>query len=499
MRYLRVGVPAAVASLALIAGQAAFPQDSVRIVHLSLVAGAAQVSVPGKPGANAVPGGWAPALLNAPVIQGEHIRTLASGRVEIQFEHGSTLRLIPGSEVGITQLGRSDRNDLITTARLISGTAFVTLRKDDSKAFTFLLPNEDSVLVDGSAAYRADNSLVSVFSGKAQVRSEDRTLTVDKNQQIAVAPHLSQETAALAGTPDPWTDWSRKRDDYYNRAFQQGIEDGGLTTAVNWWDTDGRAMPDYTAIGLTYDASADCQWSMSRGDYAGWCWSPSNGWYLPANAIAQAATGANQQQLQQVYFSGGGYGMPGFFGFGGCGFGGFPSYGWDPMFDGFGGCGFSNFGYSNFYGQPTVIVNGGGGVPTQSNGLRGVRRPGPRIGPGPHTKFRTAGNHLAPPPNTRMAVAHFVPSGVRINRTSFHGFQDRVPIERSSLRGAPSVMRTGGVSTGRAVASYAAGPSRSSGGVSGVGAVHTSGGASGGAASAGAHAVASGGGGRVVH
>src|SRR6185437_7120325 len=163
------------------------------------------------------------------------------------------------------------------------------------------------------------------------------------------------------------------------------------------------------------------------------------------------------------------------------------------------GCGFSNFGYSNFYGQPTVIVNGGGGVPTQSNGLRGVRRPGPRIGPSPHTKFRTAGNHLAPPPNTRMAVAHFVPSGVRINRTSFHGFQDRVPIERSSLRGAPSVMRTGGVSTGRAVASYAAGPSRSSGGVSGVGAVHTSGGASGGAASAGAHAVASGGGGRVVH
>jgi len=494
MRYLRVGVPAVIAVLALIASQAAFAQNNVRIVQLSLVSGAVQVSVPGKSSGNASPGGWAPALLNAPVIQGEHIRTLASGRVEIQFEHGSTLRLIPGSEVGLTQLARSDKNDLLTTARLISGTAFVTLRKDDSKAFTFLLPNEDSVRVDGSAAFRADNALVSVFSGKAQVHSAGRVLTLDKNEQIAVAPQLSQEAAALAGTPDPWTEWSRKRDDYYNRAFQQGIEAGGLTTAVNWWDTDGQAMPDYTAIGLTYDASADCQWSMARGDYAGWCWSPSNGWYLPASAIAQVATVANAQQA--VYFANGGYGMPGF-GFGGCGFSGFASYGWDPMLDGFGGCGYSDFGYFGLLGQPTVIVANGGGGTGVPNGIRGAHHTGLRVGPGPHPKFRTAGNRLAPPPATH-AVAHFLPSGVRVNRTAY-----RVAANAGGFRGSPNpgfrpaagtpYVARGSISASSGSFARASSPSPS------MGSVRAGGSSGGGMAHASSGPAPSGGASHVVH
>ncbi|MGH9394457.1 MAG: FecR domain-containing protein, partial [Terriglobales bacterium] len=172
-------------AVALSAGALGAQQNNVRIVRLSLVVGAVEMSLPG-----AAPARWTPAMLNAPVIQGERLRTLASGRAEVQLENGSTLRLIPGSELDFTQLAQDGRGEFLTRARLAAGTAFVTLRKPDSKGFALVLPNEQSIALEGDGSFRADAADLAVYDGKAKLQAGSRELTLDKNHQIALAPKL---------------------------------------------------------------------------------------------------------------------------------------------------------------------------------------------------------------------------------------------------------------------------------------------------------------------
>ncbi|MGH3182356.1 MAG: hypothetical protein ACRDOE_10705, partial [Streptosporangiaceae bacterium] len=111
MRSWRMGL------LALVGCAVAVGAWADSIVRFSLVTGSVQVNLPdGR--------GWRPALLNAPLSAGEQVRPNESGRAEIQFEHGSTLRLIPGSQVTLTQLSLSDDGVFVTAARVDSGTAF---------------------------------------------------------------------------------------------------------------------------------------------------------------------------------------------------------------------------------------------------------------------------------------------------------------------------------------------------------------------------------------
>lgn len=236
--------------------------SSVRMVRLSLVVGAVQVNLPdGR--------GWRPALLNLPLVQGEQVRTLASGRAEIQFEGGSTLRLIPDSSVSLTRMLLSDSGVFRTSARLDAGTAFVSLRKSDAKDFKLLLPDGSTLQPDGGASFRASAAdAVLVFNGKLQRQ----------------APGQAAQKLALVGQfkPDPWTKWSQDRDHYYANAFHEGVNNDDATTLVNWWGNQGTHMPKYSGTGLSYTGDASCPWTQSSGDYKGWCWTDARGWFLPA-------------------------------------------------------------------------------------------------------------------------------------------------------------------------------------------------------------------------
>ncbi|PYV88195.1 MAG: hypothetical protein DMG90_15610 [Acidobacteria bacterium] len=71
--------------------------SQVRIVRLSQVEGAARID-------RNTGSGFERAFLNIPITQGTKIQTQADGRVEVEFEDGTTLRLAPQSLVEFPEL-----------------------------------------------------------------------------------------------------------------------------------------------------------------------------------------------------------------------------------------------------------------------------------------------------------------------------------------------------------------------------------------------------------
>ncbi|HUX66194.1 MAG TPA: FecR domain-containing protein [Terriglobales bacterium] len=278
----------ALIALALTSG--AWADSNIRFVRFSLVTGAVEVQLSGEHQ-------WHPALLDGPVVAGERVRTLGSGRAEIELEHGSTLRLIPNSQLSFPTLALSDQGVFVTTAQVQAGTAFATLRKEDGQRFQLLLPPGASVVAEGDASLRADAAAVTVLAGRARVREGAQELALKKNQQAELAPTLR---ATYAGAADPWTRWSRTRDAYYEAALHHGVEPGSLSTYVNW-GAAAPPMPTYTGTGLSYVGTRGCPWTANSGDYRGWCWSQAQGWYLPAQAVvADASVAASASDVGQT-------------------------------------------------------------------------------------------------------------------------------------------------------------------------------------------------------
>jgi hypothetical protein len=516
---LRLSAPALLL-FALTAGLLA--ASHVRIVRLSLVVGAVQVKLPdGR--------GWRPALLNAPLVQDEAVRTLGSGRAEIQFENGSTLRLIPDSQVELTRLALSDRGVFETTARVSRGTAFATLRKLDSKDFRLLLAGDRWAQAKGDAALRVTAAAgarpVEVLSGRAEVYGGGRDLTLNKDQAAQFAAQGEARKVDVSAPADPWTKWSETRDQYYEAAFREGVQPGGLTSVVNWNADLSAPMPAYSGVGLNYVGTQACPWTMTQGAYAGWCWSSANGWYFPATPpavgaqVAAAASDVSQTNSVLAGASASPYNVM-FYGgpFGGM-YGGALMYGSGigvgaPMLcdmlclDAYYGA--NAFLFSNFYGMDSAFypaaMPAGGGASVSAGGRTAhgpdPRRPGTRqpFGTRPGTPSLASRAALGPPPAPRAAMgprsrfgargmgreaaafqAGVQPSGIRMSHANFHtAFRAAGPTAAPSFDRAmapPAAMQAAPPPGGFGGMSGAAGGSFRGGATMVGGAAHGGGGA----------------------
>lgn len=284
----------ALAGVALMAASSAGAQETtVRIVRMSLATGAVQVQLPDAKG-------WRPAMFQAPLQQGESIRTLASGRAEIQFENGSTLRLIPGSEVELSKMLLSEQGKFTTWVAVNSGTAFLTLRKQDT-GFRLLLPKGAAVRPDGDLTCRVDTgaaTAVTVYEGHASVEEDGRAVDVNKNRVATLGKAVA--VADLTAAADPWTQWSHVRDEYFAKAIHNGVQSGSLISYASWYGGTGAQPTYYTGTNLSYSGAEACPWTVTSGDYKGWCWSTAQGWFLPETAVASNAEANAQNSATEV-------------------------------------------------------------------------------------------------------------------------------------------------------------------------------------------------------
>src|SRR3989441_3169118 len=192
----------------------AFADSQVRIVRLSQVDGDVQAD-------RNTGQGFEKAFLNMPVTQGMKLRTNRDGRAEIEFEDGSTLRMVPHTIVVFPELLLRDLGAQATAVNVRDGTAYVnfTGKKDDEFTLSFA---HEKVSLTKPAHLRIElgdtDATMAVFKGDVQVEGPSGGVNVGK-KQTATFDLADQDRYALAKNlePDPYDEWDKQQEQYHQR------------------------------------------------------------------------------------------------------------------------------------------------------------------------------------------------------------------------------------------------------------------------------------------
>lgn len=162
----------------------ALADSHARIVRISYIDGDAQVDPTNQDQ------GFVHAVLNMPVTEGMWIYTPNGGRAEIQFENGSTVRLVDDAQIQFSKLALADSGGKINAIRVDHGVVYFTFDK---------VAKDDQITIDaGGKTFRVDkNARVRVNAGEKDVQfaviKGEATLEGDKPENIK-----GDETLTLA-------------------------------------------------------------------------------------------------------------------------------------------------------------------------------------------------------------------------------------------------------------------------------------------------------------
>ena len=297
--------------------------SKVRIVRLSEVRGLVQVDRNSGQG-------YGPAITNLPIVQGNRVKT-ANGVAEVEFEDNSTLRLGPNSEAEFTALGRTSTGSTVSSVRLLSGTAYVSLLKNSGKTandFELSFGNRKLPLEPGShVRLEIDNTetgqaaKLAVLDGSLRVNGPDGVLDVSHNRQVSFA--LADQTAptvAKGFAEGSLDEWDKQSVQYHQRIasftgsgsmpYTYGLSDmryyGGFSDVggcgMMWRPYfAGAAWEPYGVGAWAYFADAGYSWvspypwgwmpyhygSWSYCPGTGWGWQPGGAWMPLRNIIAK--------------------------------------------------------------------------------------------------------------------------------------------------------------------------------------------------------------------
>lgn len=208
--------------LLLLAAVVGLGESRVRIVVISFLDHRVQVELPPPSNDPQQPLRWTTALMNAPVIEGESIRTQINSNAEVELECGSALRLAPDSQLTFNRLRLSSDGVPITTVTLNRGEAFFTMQDADSPDFQTRIGGGVIRMPDGGAKLRLDApegkpASVEVLNGQVVVQTEGRAETVHSTRRFEFAPRDGIRLLSLL-KPDQWQLWSKRRDEAFQRA-----------------------------------------------------------------------------------------------------------------------------------------------------------------------------------------------------------------------------------------------------------------------------------------
>ncbi len=292
---------------ALLVASPLFGDSPARIVRLSDVQGDAQID-------RRTGDGFESALQNLPVTEGTRLSTKDSGRVEIEFEDGSTVRLAPNTSVEFTHLSLRDSGGKNTELDLTEGTAYFNIDLGKRDDFVITLGHR-TINLERSARFRAtldqSRALVAVRHGQVDILSAGlEPLTVSKNRTATFDLFNADSYDVARNYEDgPYEDWNAELDQYHEKNFNRAhsdspyaygfsdlnyygsyISDPGLGScwrpyfASYGWDpyADGTWVW-YPTFGYTWVSAYPWGWAPYRyGSWnylqsSGWCWQPG-GW-----------------------------------------------------------------------------------------------------------------------------------------------------------------------------------------------------------------------------
>ena len=270
------------AVFALVASLSAMADSHVRIVRLSYIEGGVQIS-------RGAGGAYEKAIVNLPITEGAKLKT-SDGRAEVEFEDGSTLRIVADSTVEFSQLSLRDSGAKVSDLNVTSGTAYVNFTGTKNDEFSVSFANQ-KIALTRAAHLRIligdEDSSVAVFKGLVQVDSPSGAIEVKKNQTASFDTNSDQHHLAKNIEETAYDSWDDQQNEYHSRyaaksyknysPYAYGTTD--LSYYGNFFNAPGygRVWQPYLA-GMGWDPFMDGAWAFNPGFGFGWVSSYPWGW-----------------------------------------------------------------------------------------------------------------------------------------------------------------------------------------------------------------------------
>jgi hypothetical protein len=254
----------------------ALAESQARIVRLSDVQGGVQID-------KNTGLGFENAFLNLPITQGVQLRTRASGRAEIEFEDGSTLRITPNTTVEFSTLGLNDAGKRISAVNLVEGRAYVNWLGKSGDKFTLNF-SQEKVELTQAAHFRVGASSnaaeVASFKNEVAVVGPSGTVNVEKKKIVTFDVNDSdRSTVAKNFDAGPYDEWDKQSVEYHDQYAKNNSSGYGYGNSdLNYYGAYTN-FPGYGMLWQPYFAGAG--WSPYMD--GAWSWYPGMG-YMWASA-----------------------------------------------------------------------------------------------------------------------------------------------------------------------------------------------------------------------
>jgi hypothetical protein len=258
-----------------------FADSYARIVRLSDIDGTVDVD-------RNTGNGFERALPNMPITQGVRLKTGISGRAEVEFENGSTIRLAGDSSIDFTQLSLRSNGEYVNEIQVGDGTVYVDYRHKNGNDFRVTVGSRAFDLTkDVRFRMRVDRAEaeVAVFKGELDVRGGAESARVKKNETFTLDLNDGAKyTLAKGITTLPTDDYDQERTKYveqytknrnYDSPYSYGYSD--MNRYGSFFNAPGYGLVWQPAsVGMDWDPYSNGYWSLYPGQ--GYVWVSSYPW-----------------------------------------------------------------------------------------------------------------------------------------------------------------------------------------------------------------------------
>ena len=247
-------------------------------MRISLIEGDVQIKTPDA-------GDWGTASINRPVGEGDQVWAPQGGRVELQLNSGTYIRLSENSALQILSMDKDSSQFYLS-----QGNAYIYYAAPRGSVIQVDTPDASTRAFD-KAIFRIDMSEqytdVAVYKGYVETENKVGKTRINAGQMVSLGQNTNGELAPM-GPSDDWETWNKTRNDriFARRGASSSYLPAELSAYSYDFDNSGRwvQVPDYgyvwtptVVVGASWSPYRDGRWIWRGDDYV-WVASESWGW-----------------------------------------------------------------------------------------------------------------------------------------------------------------------------------------------------------------------------
>jgi FecR protein len=267
----------ALSALPALAALAAVSPE-VRIVRLSLAQGDVQMD-------RNSGDGWEQAINNMPLSGGARIYAAENSKAELEFEDGSSIRLVGPAQISLIQLSFSPDGSPVNEIEIGSGLVYVNARLNNHAAFRIKDASGESFAITQPSHLRfkveEQVASLSVMDGEVEALSDASNPRIHGGESYNYILGQSGSAARVARVPKEGEDgWNQQRDRYNDQYASAGAQYSGSDNPNAYGSADLGYYGSYDTVPgygeVWQPAGVGPDWDPFG--YGAWSYYPSWGW-----------------------------------------------------------------------------------------------------------------------------------------------------------------------------------------------------------------------------